>query len=59
MNSIDEAEVFDSMKKVLRRINLKLEDEEIMGNTKDQEYFRRRKTFVEEKLKDWEEFMNQ
>ena len=59
MNTIEEKAVLDSMKKVLDKINEKLQDDEILGDIKIHDSFQRRKKLVEKHIEDWQIFMNQ
>jgi hypothetical protein len=52
-------EALDSMKKVLEKINEKLNDEDILGDLVKVEQLRIKKIWIKEKIQEWEEFNNQ
>lgn len=57
MDSI-EKEVLDSMKRVLQRIEEKLQDDNILGDINETTRLLNKKTWVLEKINEWQEFIN-
>ncbi len=59
MRSLEEIEVLDSMKRVLDKINEKLKDETVLGDIMENERLKIKKVWVERKIKEWTDFIDQ
>jgi len=58
MKSI-EKEVLEAMKRVLQRIEDKLQDENILGDVNETARLQNKKVWVVQKILEWQEFINQ
>lgn len=58
MKSI-EKEVLESMKRMLQKIEDKLQDENILGDVNETARLQNKKVWVVQKIKEWQQFINQ